>query len=669
MSQLNDNLTEILRQKNTYLLPENLKKDVTCLGVTGTYEGGSDIKPYIELEYIESTGTQWIDSEFVPDVASRIDIIAALTSLDAGNTYSGTGNEGKLFGMGSIDDESNRITCGPARSPIRFYAGVGAYNYTHNVDSENVFYNKMTWFVDLNTNTYGYGDTIYTGTSANNYSNTNNLTAYIFGRRGKGPNGFRVENTSYMLCYDVKCYSGNVLYRHFIPCKLKSNNEIGLWELVEDKFYGNDGTGAFIAGPVKDTSSESTMNIFVQTTEPTIKKGIWLQTDKTIENVTFEDDIVESETWYPDGTINDIPYEFYYGNTTSVGTDIYLFGSNYNSSTKRYNYKYDTLNNTYTRMTDVPVDTADIQCITLGTNIYLFGAGTNFTLAYKYDTLTDTYTQLTDIPYAFRSGGLALINTDIYLIGGNYLTDSSTKHKYIYKYDTLTDTYTYINTIPETYMFYNGGICSVGTNIYMFGNGTYQSPITNQMAYKYDVSTNIFTQLTNIPYNFQYAKSVNEGTNIYLFGSGVSDYSQYCYKYNTLTDTYQRLTDISRPFARGSIAKVNQKIYLFGGYVGSDYSYDKKVQCLQLNVIDIDTDNTVVINQGRLYNIGYQIELFTNNKCINNAKYSFADAWFYTTNDGLITDIPTYYGNGTQWINIKNPPEDNSSDEGEDQDI
>ena len=39
MSQLNDNLTEILRQKNTYLLPENLKKDITCLGVTGTYEG------------------------------------------------------------------------------------------------------------------------------------------------------------------------------------------------------------------------------------------------------------------------------------------------------------------------------------------------------------------------------------------------------------------------------------------------------------------------------------------------------------------------------------------------------------------------------------------------------------------------------------------------------
>ena len=37
MSELNDNLTEAVRQKNLYLLPENLKKDITVLGVTGTY--------------------------------------------------------------------------------------------------------------------------------------------------------------------------------------------------------------------------------------------------------------------------------------------------------------------------------------------------------------------------------------------------------------------------------------------------------------------------------------------------------------------------------------------------------------------------------------------------------------------------------------------------------
>lgn len=39
MSQLQDNLNNILNQKNNYLLPENLKKNITLLGVTGTYDG------------------------------------------------------------------------------------------------------------------------------------------------------------------------------------------------------------------------------------------------------------------------------------------------------------------------------------------------------------------------------------------------------------------------------------------------------------------------------------------------------------------------------------------------------------------------------------------------------------------------------------------------------
>lgn len=36
MSQLQDNLREILRQKNARLMPDNLRKDIQLLGVTGT---------------------------------------------------------------------------------------------------------------------------------------------------------------------------------------------------------------------------------------------------------------------------------------------------------------------------------------------------------------------------------------------------------------------------------------------------------------------------------------------------------------------------------------------------------------------------------------------------------------------------------------------------------
>lgn len=47
--QLLDNLNEIKNQKDTYLLPENLKKGATCLGVTGTLES-NDLSDYFNLE-------------------------------------------------------------------------------------------------------------------------------------------------------------------------------------------------------------------------------------------------------------------------------------------------------------------------------------------------------------------------------------------------------------------------------------------------------------------------------------------------------------------------------------------------------------------------------------------------------------------------------------------
>ena len=63
MSQLNDNLTEILRQKDTYLLPANLKKDVSLLGVTGTYEGTDTSDATATADDILRNKTAYVDGE------------------------------------------------------------------------------------------------------------------------------------------------------------------------------------------------------------------------------------------------------------------------------------------------------------------------------------------------------------------------------------------------------------------------------------------------------------------------------------------------------------------------------------------------------------------------------------------------------------------------------
>lgn len=39
MTELEEKLREILREKESKILPENIKKRITILGVTGTYTG------------------------------------------------------------------------------------------------------------------------------------------------------------------------------------------------------------------------------------------------------------------------------------------------------------------------------------------------------------------------------------------------------------------------------------------------------------------------------------------------------------------------------------------------------------------------------------------------------------------------------------------------------
>lgn len=44
MSELSEKLQEIKRQKDTYITPNNLRKDVTALGITGTLDIDSELQ-------------------------------------------------------------------------------------------------------------------------------------------------------------------------------------------------------------------------------------------------------------------------------------------------------------------------------------------------------------------------------------------------------------------------------------------------------------------------------------------------------------------------------------------------------------------------------------------------------------------------------------------------
>ena len=59
-----------------------------------------------------------------------------------------------------------------------------------------------------------------------------------------------VTPTAYsnMKLYNAKLYNDDTLIRNFVPV-INSSNQVGLYDLVNNQFYGNSGSGSFNAGP------------------------------------------------------------------------------------------------------------------------------------------------------------------------------------------------------------------------------------------------------------------------------------------------------------------------------------------------------------------------------------------------------------------------------------
>mgnify|MGYP002519323210 CR=1 FL=1 len=102
----------------------------------------------------------------------------------------------------------------------------------------NTLYTSVANSTGLTINNifYNYAGTVSTFTSPN--------TLYIF----SGHNSTGVSTSYYVgKIYYFKIYNDGVLTRDFVPCR-NTNNEIGFYDLVNNQFYPNQGTGTFSAG-------------------------------------------------------------------------------------------------------------------------------------------------------------------------------------------------------------------------------------------------------------------------------------------------------------------------------------------------------------------------------------------------------------------------------------
>lgn len=202
---------------------------------------GSILLPqgYTRLAYIESTGTQWVDTGWKTTNKTEI-----YTEMYVDGNSSGTTTFPTLFGA---RNEFTYFNSSNSQSIIiRIWDGKGNYNYNFPFNCWNSIHKTPTqcWVNAQKRTNYTLS------------SFTHTQPTYIFANNSNGS----VEYQAAIRCKFFRIWDDGNIKRDFVPVQTTvavtsadgtscPSGSIGLLDLVENKFYQNKGTGTFTAGP------------------------------------------------------------------------------------------------------------------------------------------------------------------------------------------------------------------------------------------------------------------------------------------------------------------------------------------------------------------------------------------------------------------------------------
>lgn len=167
---------------------------------------------YKKLEYIESTGTQYIDTGVVANENTSIEVDGYSSS-----NISLYGSQWKINGTGYSTDT------------IRM-----KFVYFSRMYDSKILINERHRFKQKKNEVYVDDNLIYTFAES---SSENNYPMYLFGRSSVEDGSLNDYGSGRI--YYSKIWDGDNLIRHFIPCIRKNDGKTGLYDLIENKFYVN----------------------------------------------------------------------------------------------------------------------------------------------------------------------------------------------------------------------------------------------------------------------------------------------------------------------------------------------------------------------------------------------------------------------------------------------
>ena len=185
-------------------------------------------KDYQQVEYIKTTGTQYINMGIKPTNNTKVYIDFMYTSV-SGFLY------GSRQSVSSTDMHACIYETGHIIYP-QFGSSQGKISDVINIlNVRSTLYNSQDGAV-LNSSTIKTYNTMSFTSNYNMYLGALNQAGSVESRTFKGQ------------IYACKVWEGSNIVRDFVPCYRISDNVIGLYDLVSETFYVNAGTGTFAKG-------------------------------------------------------------------------------------------------------------------------------------------------------------------------------------------------------------------------------------------------------------------------------------------------------------------------------------------------------------------------------------------------------------------------------------
>lgn len=182
-------------------------------------------KKYTPVKYLESTGSQYIDTEYKTNTNTSVELEIDTPNIIVQSSFLFASRNSDYYtnGFGVYYFDNNYIARFSSRT-----------NYSSNI----AFSENAKLHIVLNKKRFSINDSSIL-ISGGYIQRINNL--YIF---AANTGGSASANSGYRLIF-FKIYDNDTLVRDYIPV-IDSSGRPCLYDKVEDKFYYNQGTGEFL---------------------------------------------------------------------------------------------------------------------------------------------------------------------------------------------------------------------------------------------------------------------------------------------------------------------------------------------------------------------------------------------------------------------------------------